>query len=136
MPAHRGYVGLVRRPFARLDGDTGARLFGPGRSGDGAAAFERGGGPHASIARIDGSAAAEAAYEDDLPIVAGDIAAAIHLVASGLASRVSLSGFSIPGSLTSEADAVARAARCRATVRIEAGGALGLVITRLEAEGG
>ncbi len=74
--------------------------------------------------------------EDDLPVVAGDILAAIHLVASGLAARVSLSGFSIPGRLASEADAVARAARCRAFVRIEAGGTLGLVITGLEAESG
>ena len=67
---------------------------------------------------------------------AREIVAAIHLVTSGLAVRVSLTGFALPTDLVREAEEAARTAGCRAIVAIGMGGDLGLVIARAEVEGG
>jgi hypothetical protein len=62
-----------------------------------------------------------------------EILAAIHLVARGLAFRVSLIGFDLPIDLAHEAVQIAETAGCRATIRIGEGGRLGLIITTRDA---
>jgi len=87
---------------------------------------------------FDGTAAAiEPVVEPEpTPIVAADIVAAIHLVRTGTAERITLTGFTVPADLPRAADDFARAFGCRAIARIGTDGVRSLEIVRDRVPGG